>query len=196
MSDVESEDEKDGSVKPATQIPSSGPEAASEAVLPLLEDAEIISDEEEEAAGGEGTSIENGNGKEERKKLSVKAWAIKKEPGIQQDEEKPETEAAMSAGASTALEVSLSLFLRAGKSCFFLVSCLFTSNDPGRVSQDLSGSGCGPAAGWFSSLSRPRRSPPYSLCGFCMHFYNCSLISLFLCLLGPCSRLPRLCLNL
>jgi hypothetical protein len=52
----------------------------------------------------------------------------------------------------------------------FFVSCLFTSNDPGRVSQDVSGSGCDPAAGWFSSLSRPRRSPPYSLCAFCMHF--------------------------
>jgi hypothetical protein len=119
VSDVESEDEKNGSVKPATQAPSSGPEATSEAVLPLLEDAEIISDEEEVAAaagGGEGTSIENGDGKEERKKLSVKAWAIKKEPGIQQDKEKPETEAAVSAGTSTTLEVSSSLFLRAGKS--------------------------------------------------------------------------------
>ncbi len=115
MSDVESEDEKDGSVKPATQATSSDPEATSEAVLPLLDDAEIISDEEEEAAAaaGEGTSIQNGNGKKERKKLSVKAWAIKKEPGIQQDEEKPETEASVSTGASTALEVILSLFLRA-----------------------------------------------------------------------------------
>ncbi len=114
MSDVESEDEKNGSVKPPAQIPSSGPEATSEAALPLLEDAEIISDEEEEAAaaGGEGASVQNGDGKEERKKLSVKAWAIKKEPGIQQDEGEPETEAAVSAGASTTLEVSSSLFLR------------------------------------------------------------------------------------
>ncbi len=54
----------------------------------------------------------------------------------------------------------------------FLVSCfLFVYiHDPGRVSQDVSGSGCGPADGWFSSRGRPRRSPPYSLCGFCMRF--------------------------
>jgi hypothetical protein len=127
VSDVESEDEKNtenGSVKPAAQATSSGPEAASEAALPLLEDAEIISDEEEEAAagGGEGTSIQNGNGKEERKKLSVKAWAVKKEPGIQQDEGEPETEAAVSAGASTTLEVSLSLFLRAKWSLLIIIS--------------------------------------------------------------------------
>jgi hypothetical protein len=88
-----------------------------------LEDAEIISDEEEEAAaagGGEGTSIQNGDGKEERKKLSVKAWAVKKEPGIQQDEEKPETEA----GESTNLEVSLYrlyLFLQAKCSLLIII---------------------------------------------------------------------------
>jgi hypothetical protein len=88
-----------------------------------LEDAEIISDEEEEAAAaaGEGTSIQNGDGKEERKKLSVKAWAIKKEPGIQQNEEKPDTEATVSAGASTTLEVSLSLLLRAKFSLLIII---------------------------------------------------------------------------
>ncbi len=77
----------------------------------------------------------------------------------------------------------------------FLVSCLFTSNDPGRVSQDVSGSGCGPAAGWFSSLSRFRRSPPYSLCGFCTHFKTAHCFRSFLCLLGPCSSLPLLCMR-
>ncbi len=73
--------------------------------------------------------------------------------------------------------------------------CWFTSNDPGRVSQDVSGSGCGPAAGWFWSRDRPRRSPPYSLCGFSMRFWNCSLYSIFLYLPGSRSRPPRLCLR-
>ncbi len=77
-----------------------------------------------------------------------------------------------------------------------VLTCRFTSNDPFRVSQDVSGSGCGPATGWFLSLCHPRRFPPCSLCASCMHFFTTThCFRSFLSLLGPCSKLLQLCLR-
>ncbi len=56
----------------------------------------------------------------------------------------------------------------------------------------MSGSGCGLAACCFPFLSRPGRSPPWSLCGFYKHFWNRSLSLPSLCPQGPSSMLPRL----